>query len=241
MMNTVKNSQALPAESRMQLTVVIPVLNEASNLARLRQQIHTLVNAGCEVVVADGGSNDASLALATEPGVYWLSATRGRASQMNAGAALASREVILFLHADTQLPDTAIADIASAVAGPAACWGRFDVVIAGRSRLLPVIAAMMNLRSRISGIATGDQAVFVRRDVFAQLGGFPQQDLMEDIELSWRLRKHSRPVNLRTKVVTSGRRWDDNGACKTILLMWHLRLLYSLGTPAAELAKRYRR
>ncbi len=226
---------------QMRLSVIIPVLNEAANLASLRQQIRMLDEAGCEVIVADGESNDDSRDLASVKNVRWISAGPGRASQMNAGAELAGGEVLLFLHADTQLPARAVQDIVLALSRPGICWGRFDVVISGRSRMLPVIAAMMNWRSRMSGIATGDQAIFVQRDVFTRIGGFPLQPLMEDIALSARLRKLSRPACLRAKVRTSGRRWDTNGVWRTMLLMWRLRLLYWLGTPVEKLARAYRR
>ena len=158
---------------------------------------------------------------------------------MNAGGAQARGEVLRFMHADTRLPADAMGSIAAALAG-GADWGRFDVDIAGRSPMLPVIAALMNLRSRWSGIATGDQAIFVRRTLFESIGGFPDQPLMEDIELSSRLRRKHRPACLRARVVTSGRRWEQHGVWRTILLMWSLRLRYWLGTPADTLARAYR-
>jgi rSAM/selenodomain-associated transferase 2 len=166
-------------------------------------------------------------------------APRGRASQMNAGAAVATSGVLLFLHADTQLPADAQALVEQALRSHA--WGRFDVAIDGRSRWLPLVAALMNLRSRASGIATGDQAIFMRRDAFDAVGGFADQPLMEDIELSRRLRaRFGAPACLRAKVLTSGRRWDERGAWRTIALMWRLRLLYRLGVPAERLAAQYR-
>ncbi|HEY0859207.1 MAG TPA: TIGR04283 family arsenosugar biosynthesis glycosyltransferase, partial [Albitalea sp.] len=168
-----------------------------------------------------------------------LRAPRGRARQMNAGAAQARGEVLLFLHADTALPEGALAAIGEAIDG-GALWGRFDVSIAGASAMFPLIAALMNRRSRWSGIATGDQAMFVRRDTFERVGGFPDQPLMEDIELSLRLRRLARPACLRPPVTTSGRRWERFGVWRTIWLMWRLRLLYWLGTPAERLAKAYR-
>jgi len=157
---------------------------------------------------------------------------------MNAGAARADGELLLFLHADTRLPDHADAAVLRAVAG-GADWGRFDVSIEGRSALLRVVALLMNLRSRLTGIATGDQAIFVRRDLFQRLGGFADQPLMEDIELSRRLRAVSRPACLRARVRTSGRRWDSRGVWHTIVLMWRLRWRYWRGVPPEVLAREY--
>ena len=164
----------------------------------------------------------------------------GRAAQMNTGAAAANGDVLLFLHADTRLPDDAAAAVHRAVQRGAR-WGRFDVTIEGRSAWLPVVSFMMNWRSRLTGIATGDQALFVRREVFDAVGGFPDQPLMEDIELSRRLLQAGHaPACLRQRVRTSGRRWDNRGVWRTILLMWRLRWLYWCGTPADTLARRYR-
>ena len=165
---------------------------------------------------------------------------RGRARQMNHGAARAKGEVLLFLHADTHLPEGALSPIRNALADGRHDWGRFDVAIEGRSAWFPLIAAMMNRRSRWSGIATGDHALFVRHRLFNDVGGFPDQPLMEDIELSRRLRRCGAPACLRERVVTSGRRWERGGVWRTIVLMWRLRLLYWLGVDAHKLAKAYR-
>ena len=159
---------------------------------------------------------------------------------MNYGAAEAHGDVLLFLHADTTLPADAIEAIDTALKDPQAQWGRFDVSIDGDSPLLQWVAWTMNQRSRATGIVTGDQAMFVRREVFQRIGGFPQQPLMEDIELSKRLRKLARPVALRQRVITSGRRWERNGVWRTIVLMWLLRALYWIGMPADRLARMYR-
>ncbi len=221
------------------ITVVVPVLNEADLAADLGRRLATLAAANdVEVVVVDGGSSDLTADLLRDAGLRLLSAARGRASQMNAGARATGGEVLLFLHADTRLPQDAPAAIRGAV-GAGAVWGRFDVIIDGRSRWLPLVAGMMNLRSRLTGIATGDQALFVRRALFEQIGGFPEQPLMEDVELSKRLKAVARPACLRATVTTSGRRWDRHGVWPTILLMWRLRLAYWRGVPAAELARRY--
>jgi rSAM/selenodomain-associated transferase 2 len=227
----------------VRLSIVMPVLNEAAGLPGVLQALAPLRARGHEVIVVDGGSHDGSAALAEAAGVTVLAGPRGRARQMNAGAAVARHEVLLFLHADTQLPAQADAAIATALAeddGAGADWGRFDVTIEGHSRWLPMVAWFMNRRSRLSGIATGDQALFVRRALFQRLGGFPEQPLMEDVELSRRLRAVSRPACLRQQVRTSGRRWDERGAWRTIVLMWRLRWLYWRGTPAEQLARAYR-
>src|SRR5262249_14781480 len=155
-------------------------------------------------------------------------APRGRGAQMNAGAAVAQADVLLFLHADTRLPPGADRLIVAALARPDQVWGRFDARIGGRHPLLPVVATLMNWRSRLTGIATGDQAMFVRRAAFAVVAGFPDIALMEDIIVSKRLRHLSRPACLAARVTTSGRRWDQNGLFRTILLMWHLRAALAL-------------
>jgi rSAM/selenodomain-associated transferase 2 len=216
------------------------MLDEAATLPALLAHLAHWREQGCEVVLVDGGSTDASVALATSSGFRVLSAARGRARQMNAGAQAAQGSSLLFLHADTRLPDAAQAEVLNALSRPDGVWGRFDVRIEGRSLLLPVVAALMNLRSRLSGIATGDQAMFMRREIFDVAGGFPDQALMEDIEMSSRLRRYARPVCLRARVTTSGRRWDQRGVWRTILLMWRLRWAYWRGVPADVLEKAYR-
>jgi len=223
----------------VRLSIVMPVLNEAAGLQATLQALQALRAGGHELIVVDGGSHDDSAALAAALADQVVHSPRGRARQMNAGAARARRDTLLFLHADTRLPAAADAAIAQALQGGAR-WGRFDVRIEGRSAWLPVVAWFMNRRSRLSGIATGDQALFVQRALFQELGGFPEQPLMEDVELSRRLRAQSRPACLRARVVTSGRRWDERGAWRTIVLMWRLRWLYWRGTPAEQLARAYR-
>ena len=220
------------------LAIVVPMLDEAATLPALLVHLAGWRARGCEVVLVDGGSRDDSVEMARAAGFRVLIAERGRARQMNAGAQACGRALMLFLHADTRLPEAADAMVCAALAVQA--WGRFDVHIDGRPRMLRVVAALMNLLSRLSGIATGDQAIFVRRDVFEAVGGFPDQPLMEDIELSCRLLRVSRPACLRARVRTSGRRWEQRGVWRTIALMWRLRWAYWRGVPAERLAEAYR-
>lgn len=220
------------------IAVIVPVLNEATGLPELMARLQRLQHDGAEVVLVDGGSSDNSVSLAEKAGLPVSRSERGRALQMNTGAASSSADVFVFLHADTVLPPAALSAIQAGLQGTT-CWGRFDVAIAGRSSLLPVVAWMMNWRSRLSGIATGDQAIFMTRQAFEKIGGFPAQPLMEDIEASRRLKALSRPVCLRDTVITSGRRWDTHGAWRTIILMWRLRWAYWRGRPASELAAAY--
>jgi|PlaIllAssembly_1097288.scaffolds.fasta_scaffold23648_3 rSAM/selenodomain-associated transferase 2 len=220
-------------------TIVVPALDEAADIEAALQALAPLRARGAEVIVVDGGSADGTAQLAKPLADRVLVSPRGRARQMNAGAAAARGDVLLFLHADTRLPEAADAALHEAVARGAA-WGRFDVQIDGRPRMLRLVAALMNQRSRLTGIATGDQAIFVRCDLFQRIGGFPDQPLMEDIEISRRLRALARPCCLRQRVVTSGRRWESRGVWRTIFLMWRLRWRYWRGESAQTLAEAYR-
>ena len=220
------------------LSVVVPVLNEAATLGAQLTALQELRGRGAELLLVDGGSSDGTRELARPLVDRLLEAPRGRAVQMNAGAQASQGEVLLFLHADTRLPPAADEWLRSALVAGAA-WGRFDVRIDGRHRLLRVVERMMNWRSRLSGIATGDQAIFVRREVFIALGGYPELPLMEDIALSKRLKRLGRPACLRAVVVTSGRRWEQHGVLRTIVLMWRLRASYFLGADPQQLAIRY--
>lgn len=222
----------------MKLSIIIPTLNEADGIAAGLAALQSWRAAGHEVIVVDGGSTDATPVLAAPLADRVLTSPRGRARQMNAGAVVARGDVLVFLHADTRLPEHAVSAIRAALRQR--LWGRFDVEITGRSKMLRVVAALMNLRSRLTGIATGDQAIFVSRTAFAAVGGYPEQPLMEDIELSKRLKKLGPPACLRECVVTSGRRWEANGVWRTIRLMWRLRFDYWRGVPAERLALRYR-
>ena len=186
------------------------------------------------MIVVDGGSTDGTADLAAPLSDRLLRSDKGRAVQMNAGAAAAGGDALVFLHADTRLPCDADRIICEAL--EKACWGRFDVQIEGRHRALKLVAWAMNLRSRLTGIATGDQAIFVRRDAFS---GFPQIPLMEDIAFSRQMKRRMAPACLRERVRTSGRRWEAHGLARTILLMWRLRALYALGVAPERLARRY--
>ncbi|WP_373080683.1 TIGR04283 family arsenosugar biosynthesis glycosyltransferase [Zhongshania sp.] len=228
------------SDSDVVLSVIIPVLNEAEVLPSLLAELATQ-RAECqdlvEVIFVDGGSSDASLSLIADSGFRLLSGPRGRAKQMNFGAAAAAGSHLLFLHADTQLPECAFERVNNALRS--GLWGRFDVRISGDAQMFKVIAWFMNWRSRLSGIATGDQGIFVRETTFIEVGGFPDQPLMEDIALSSLLRERAAPMCLRNKVETSGRRWQERGIWRTIILMWRLRYLYWRGVPAEQLASRY--
>ena len=221
----------------MRIAVVVPTLDEAPQIAATLASARAPALAECLVV--DGGSDDATVAIARQAGATVLAAPRGRARQMNAGAARASAEVLLFLHADTRLPPGFDAAVLAALADPAVVGGRFDVCFDPNTPLLALIAALMNRRSRLTGIATGDQALFARRAVFEALGGFPDVPLMEDVAFSRALKRRGRIACLRQRVTTSSRRWLADGPLRTVLLMWRLRFLYWCGVAPAALKRRY--
>jgi len=221
------------------LSIVVPTLNEAQGIAAALAALAPLRGRGHEVIVVDGGSSDETPELARTAADRVISAPRGRASQMNAGAAMARGDFLVFLHADTRLPHDADALILRGLAASGRAWGRFDVRIEGASVFLPVIAFFMNLRSRASGIATGDQAIFAEREAFGMAGRFPSLALMEDVALSRSLKRISPPLCIADKAVTSGRRWERNGVLRTVLLMWWLRLRFFLGAAPADLARFY--
>ncbi len=224
----------------MRISIVIPVLNEAEVLAAHLQKLQTIRTQDHEVIVVDGGSKDDSQCLAEPQVDHLLVSTRGRALQMNKGAEVASGDVLLFLHVDTILPNDGIAAIIDRIKPGQEVWGRFDVCLSGNRRFFRVIETMMNWRSRISGIATGDQAIFITRHLFQRMQGFADIPLMEDVELCRRLKKIQSPVCLSQRVITSSRRWELGGVFKTIWLMWRLRLAYWLGADPSTLARQYR-
>ncbi len=221
------------------LSVIIPVWQEAATIVATLQTLAPLRAAGHQVIVVDGGSTDGTPQLANGLCDRVVASARGRALQMNAGAQVATGDILLFLHADTRLPASA-PDALARFSDSRKAWGRFDVRLSGKRPLFRVIAWFMNQRSRFSGIATGDQALFVRRTVFEALRGFEPLPLMEDVELSSRLRLVSRPFCIRDPVVTDSRRWEQHGAWRTILLMWRLRWRYWRGESPESLVTVYR-
>ena len=231
----------------MKLSIVIPVLNEAANISAALIALQPLRERGAEIIVVDGGSSDETIPLARAYCDHVLASSRGRATQQNAGAHASTGDTLLFLHADTQLPKNVDSLVNAALAPHDVAWGRFDVTIGTESTngdqlhpILKVIATFMNFRSRMTGIATGDQCIFVRKAVFDAVGGFPDIPLMEDIALSKALNKISAPACLRERVTTSARRWQKRGVWRTMLLMWWLRFAYWFGASPARLAKWYR-
>lgn len=240
----------------MKLSIIVPILNEASRLPRLFECLTPFLRHGHDVILVDGGSTDESVPLALTLGAMLrgdveeflpqasrgpklIRTERGRARQMNAGAQLAHGDVLVFLHADTDLPPSAEHDIIQSLRNSPRLWGRFDVQITGRAWMFPLIASMINLRSRLTGIASGDQAIFVLRKQFQAIGGFPDFAVMEDIALSKTLKRLSPPICLHSRVTTSGRRWEQYGIWHTIFLMWRLRWLYWRGVSPQELRRYY--
>lgn len=221
------------------LAIIIPVLDEGESIAAALDALADLRALGTEVIVVDGGSRDATIQRARLRADHVISAPRGRALQMNAGAERASGNVLLFLHVDTRLPADVDHVVLNGLQRSGRAWGRFDVRIDGRSPLLAVVGWLMSMRSRLTGIATGDQVIFVRREAFQAVGGFPAIALMEDIALCKRLKGVSRPLCLRERIITSGRRWEKNGVLNTVLLMWRLRLAYFFGADPEKLAQQY--
>ncbi len=225
----------------MKISIIIPVLNEAPIIEETLSFLQPFRHAGNELIVVDGGSMDASVALSRPLADRVMSSPQGRSRQMNVGAQVATGEILLFLHADTRLPATADQLIVAKMEQDGRSWGRFDVHLSGKHLLLRLVEGLMNLRSRLSGIATGDQAIFVEREVFETVGGFPEIDLMEDITLSKALRRCGPPLCLWQRVVTSSRRWEENGFLRTVILMWYLRLAYFFGVSPRDLARLYDR
>jgi rSAM/selenodomain-associated transferase 2 len=225
----------------MQLCVsfVIPALNEADRVAQTLSELQRARSEGHQVILVDGGSEDGTPEIAGPHVDLLVIADRGRATQMNAGARQASGDVLLFLHADTLLPWDALQAMLKQLGASSRTWGRFDVRLSSDRFMLRLIGSLINRRTRLTGIATGDQAIFVRRQVFETVGGFPEIALMEDIAISRRLNKLSRPLCLREYVTTSSRRWEERGILRTTLLMWWLRLAYAFGADPERLARAY--
>jgi len=222
-----------------QFSIIIPTLNEAQGIITFLTKLQAL-RSQCELIIVDGGSDDETASLA-EPFVDdVIKSGKGRSIQMNVGAAIAGAPILVFLHSDTYLPNDAIEQIELAI-NKGYCWGRFDIKLSGKSKILDIVAWLMNKRSRWTGIATGDQAIFVEKVLFEQVGGYADIALMEDIELSGQLNKLSRPYCSRKKVISSGRRWLSFGVFRTICLMWWLRLRYFFGADPTALEQLYRK
>lgn len=228
---------APPLTAPARISIVMPVLNEATTLAATLETLQPLRRRGVELIVVDGESTDNSASLALPLADTVMTGAPGRAAQMNLGVSAAGGDVLVFLHADTRLPEDALEQMQRAL--DTHRWGRFDVTLEGKSRWLGTIAALMNARSRLTGIATGDQAMFMTRTAFAAAGGFPEQPLMEDITLSKQLKKAGRPACLKARVTSSGRRWERHGVWRTIWLMWRLRWRYWRGANPHDLAREY--
>jgi rSAM/selenodomain-associated transferase 2 len=229
----------MPPSALTRISIIIPALNEAAVIAETLRPVQPLRARAHQVIVVDGGSADATADIARPLADEVIASEPGRARQQNAGAQAATGDVLLFLHADTLLPADADGRVIDGLMRSGRGWGRFDVRLSGRAPALRVVERMMNLRSRVTGIATGDQAIFVRADWFRRAGGFLQIPLMEDVALSKVLRRMGPPLCLRDCVRTSSRRWEERGVLRTILLMWRLRAEYALGADPARLADRY--
>ncbi len=223
----------------MQISVVIPALNEASCILDTLQSLQPLRERGHQLILVDGGSEDRTIEIARPYVDKIISFERGRARQMNTGAEESDGDILWFVHADSRVPEDADHLIQKAFDSSSLHWGRFDVRISGSSSLLRIVSYFMNLRSRITGIATGDQGIFIRRSLFESRNGFADIPLMEDVEFSSRLRIFSKPYCIKKVLITSGRRWERHGVVRTVLLMWSLRLAYFIGVPAARLARLY--
>jgi rSAM/selenodomain-associated transferase 2 len=220
------------------LSAIVPMLNEAATIAITLDALRRGAP-DAEIIVVDGGSTDASVAIARPLSDELIVAARGRARQMNAGARASQGDALVFVHADTMVPSTFGADIASALSDRAVAGGRFDVELDASALPYRIIGAMISLRSRISRTGTGDQAIFVRRDVFDRLGGFPELELCEDLEFSRQLKRAGRVACLRTRVTTSARRWSRDGVMRTVVRMWLIRAMYLMGVPPARLKRIY--
>lgn len=220
------------------ISIIVPALNEAGHIGQTLEALQPLRTRGCEIIVVDGGSRDQTVTIAEPLADSVLISPPGRAEQMAAGADYASHPILWFLHADTLVPNDADKEIMLGLREHG--WGRFNVTLSGNHPLFRVIEKMINLRSCISGIATGDQGIFVRRAFLETIGGMPHLPLMEDVELSRLLKRLDRPTCITTPLQTSSRRWEQRGIVRTVLLMWWLRAAYALGVPAHRLAEWYR-
>ena len=221
------------------ISIIIPALNEAAGLEATLQALQPLRARGHEVIVVDGGSRDSTMLIARRNADRTVMSGAGRALQMNAGAEHAKHEILLFLHADTRLPDAADALIHAALADTTTRWGCFDLRLDHSKLVYRIIERSINWRSHVSGVATGDQAIFVQREYFERVGSYDRLPLMEDVTLSKKLLHFSRPARITTPVLTSARRWEQGGVLRTILLMWTLRTAFFFGADPLRLAELY--
>ena len=224
-----------------QLSVIIPTLNEADHIKKTLSPLQIFRDQGLEIILVDGGSTDGTCGMV----VPWVdrvaSQSGGRGAQLGLGAALASGVWLLFLHADTRISSDALQHLLEAIQNqPHLSWGRFHIMLSGQGLIFRVIEFLINLRSSVTRICTGDQGMFVKRQVFESVGGFPEWPILEDVELSQRLRKVSAPVMIKTSIVTSSRRWETRGVVKTILIMWLIRLGFWIGMSPVRLHRWYR-
>jgi len=224
----------------VRISIIIPTINESEHIEPTLTCLQPFRQQGHEVIVVDGGSQDATVELAKRRADKVIQTTPGRAQQMNVGASHATGDILWFIHADSQVSGNAAHQILKVLGNKYNHWGRFDIQLSGKHLLLRVVERLMNFRSCLTGIATGDQGIFVRRTCFEAIGKFKSMPLMEDIEISRRLKKWSRPCCIHVPIITSSRRWEENGVLHTILLMWRLRLAYALGVSPEKLAHDYK-
>lgn len=222
----------------MPVSIIIPALNEEKNIKSCLDALQLYRKQGNEIIVVDGGSADRTCEMAKALADHVVSSSAGRAKQMNTGAACAKYNTLWFIHADTLVPANAVEKIDAAL--KQYDWGRFNVKLSGSHWFFRIIETMMNLRSCLTGIATGDHGIFVKREIFLSVKAYPEIPLMEDIELSTKLKKLSKPACLKEKLITSSRRWEDKGMMQTVFLMWKLRLLYFIGVSADKLVQQYK-
>lgn len=223
----------------MKLSIIIPVLNENNYLLATLKSLADLKKNKHEIIIVDGGSQDNIFEISKSYTDAIFISEKGRAHQMNTGAKQASGDVLWFLHADSLIPNHADEFIINALQTTRSVWGRFNIQLSGIHWVFRIIEKLINSRSLLTGIATGDQGIFVLRTEFEKINGYANISLMEDIHLSKRLKKISRPACLKENIITSSRRWESNGIIKTVILMWCLRFAYFIGTPTNKLAKLY--
>ena len=223
----------------MKLSIIIPSFNEEDNILNTLNAVQVLRKAGHEMILVDGGSTDRTLDLAQGLVDTIIKSEKGRAKQMNAGAKEAQGDILIFLHADTVLPKNIENVIIESLSYSKCVWGRFNVQLSGKSLAFRIIETLMNKRSCLTSIATGDQAIFIQKNMFYEINGFPEIPLMEDIEISKKLKHYSKAICIKERVITSSRRWEENGILRTVLLMWSIRLAWFFGISAEQLKKRY--